>query len=193
MALVLSFEICQESNCSGLSFKELTGTYLSPSNIYGWGGLNPATATATAATLTITIGTTPYIINLFPTFPTTNTGFVFNIPNTSIGLLSGDKLPDQIITFTYSVTIGAGPAAVVYTQTITQAFFCQANCCVNSMFLNLNFECDSCNENIDEALKAHAMLLGLKYSANCGNSTEFNNTLEQLNKLCNNTNCSSCK
>lgn len=190
MSVVLSFEICLESNCSGLSFKETTGAY-SVSNPNGWNAPNDLLSSALTATLTITMTSgTAYVINLFTSsFPTIDTDLVYNIPNTSIGLALGDELPDQIITFTYTVTT----ATDTYTQTITQAFYCQANCCVNSMFLDLDFECTSCdNKDIDDALKAYAMLLGLKYSANCGNSTEFTNTLEQLNKLCGSTNCSSC-
>ena len=193
MSLVLSFEICQESNCSGLSFKETTGAY-SISNPNGWNAPNATIASATAATLTVTMASgTAYIINLFTSsYPTINTSLVYNILNTSIGLALTDTIPDQIIKFTYSVTTGSGLSAVIYTQTIEQSFYCQVNCCVNSMFTDLDFECDSCNKNIDDALKAFAMLQGLKYNSNCGNSDEFNNILSQLNKLCGSTNCSSC-
>ena len=63
-----------------------------------------------------------------------------------------------------------------------------------SMFANLDLDCDGCNEDkMNKALKAYALLKGLIYSANCGNSTYFNNILTQVNKLCLNTNCQNCK
>lgn len=189
MSVVLQFEMCLESNCSGLSFKELTGAY-SISNPNGWNAPNDTIASATAATLTITMASgTAYVINLFTSsFPTIDTDLVYNIVNTDIGLALTDELPDQIVTFLYTVTTPTD----TYTQTISQAFYCQSECCVKSMFLDLDFECNSCGKDIDNALKAYAMLQGLKYSANCGNSDEFENTLAQLNKLCAGSSCTSC-
>lgn len=191
MSVVLSFEICQESNCSGLSFKEITGIYNASSNATGWGAPNELTSDALTAVLTITMASgTIYTIDLFATgnFPSSDTGFIYNISNTDIGLTLTDELPDQIITFLYTVTT----ATTTYTQSIKQSFYCQVNCCVNSMFLDLDFECSSCNKDIDSALIAFAMLQGLKYNSNCGNEDEFNNILAQLNKKCAGSSCTSC-
>ncbi len=191
MSVVLSFEICESSNCNNLSFKETTGAYDVDSNSTGWNTPNTSTDDATGATLTITMASgTSYVIDLFATgnFPTTDTGFIYDIINTDIGLALTDTIPDQIITFLYTVTT----ATDTYTQTIQQSFYCNVNCCVNSMFLDLDFECNSCGKDIDKALEAFAMLQGLKYNSNCGNADEFNNILAQLNKLCVGSSCTSC-
>jgi len=191
-ATILNFNICQGSSCTGLTFSDTTGSFEGGT---ATGYTNAELAAADQAVLTITMADgTIYTIDLFNIipgmgFPSNTSTVEYLIPNTDIGLAIGEQLPDQIITFTYTVHTGA----VTYTQTITQAFYCQVTCCVNTMFLDIDFECASCNNNsMDNALQAFAMLQGLKYSANCGNITEFNNILTQLNKLCSNTNCSSC-
>ncbi len=191
MSVVLSFQICQSGDCSSLQFSELTGAYDAISNLTGWGSPNSLISDALTATLTITLAdSSSYTIDLFATgnFPTTSST-IYDIINTDIGLVVGDVIPDQIITFTYTVTT----ASATYTQTNVQAFYCQAECCVNSMFLDLDFDCDCSKDSIDLALKAYAMLQGLKMAANSGNRTNYNNILAQINKLCANSSCSNCK
>lgn len=192
MAVILSFEICQSGGCDSLIFKETTGIYNATTNPNGWGAPNEATSDATEATLEIELGDgSLYTIDLFATgdFPTTDTTFEYEILPTDIGYSSDDdQIDDQIITFTYTVVTGT----TTYTQVVKQAFYCQAQCCVNTMFINLDFECDCNKDQIDLALKAFAMLQGLKQASACGNATNFTNILTQLNKLCLNTNCSAC-
>lgn len=189
MALQLNFEICQSSNCKTLTFVETTGAY-SASNTTGWGDPNPLIADMTSAVLTITLANgNSYNIDLFASgFPTdTNTEFVIN--NTDIGYVSSDPIDDQIIMFTYTVSDGVD----TYTQNIQQAFYCQVQCCVLSMFTDIDIDCDCSKDKIDNALKSYALLKGLIYNAGCGNSTYFNNLLTQLQKLCLNSNCQNCK
>ena len=142
--------------------------------------------------LTITLASgTSYTIDLLATgdFPTTDTSLEYEINPTDIGYSSdSDQIADQIIAFTYTVTTDTG----TYTQVVSQAFYCQAQCCVNTMFVELDFECDCNQDAIDLALKAFAMLQGLKQASNCGNASNFNNILTQLNKLCANTSCQAC-
>jgi len=194
MGLILNFEICQSSDCTELTFVETTGAYAVTTNENGWGTPNPATAYATSAILTIELSSgNTYSIDLFATgnFPTDDTTFEYLITSSVIGGASGSAIADQIIKFTYTVVDGKGDE---YHQVISQAFYCQAQCCVMSMFANLDLDCDGCNEDkMNKALKAYALLKGLIYSANCGNSTYFNNILTQVNKLCLNTNCQNCK
>jgi hypothetical protein len=98
MSVVLSFEICLESNCSGLSFKETTGAY-SVSNPNGWNTPNDLLSSALTATLTITMASgTAYVINLFTSsFPTIDTDLIYNIPNTSIGLALADEFRSSLL------------------------------------------------------------------------------------------------
>jgi len=196
--LVLNFEICQSSDCSSLTFVETTGLF-SDTNLTGWddgllGSLNPPTSDAVSAVLTITLASgVTYNIDLFATglFPTYDNTLEYTIPNESFGYVTGSAIADQIINFTYTVTLSDDS---VYTQNIQQAFYCQAQCCVMSMFANIDSGCNDCNaDKIEKALNAYALLKGLIYAANCGNSTYFNNILAQVNKLCLNSNCKNCK
>jgi len=189
-AVTLDFEICQSSDCSALTFVETTGVYNATTNPVGWGAPNELTSNATAATLTVTLASgNSYVINLWDVFPTDVATLEYLITNEDIGYTTGSPIDDQIISFLYTVTT----ATATYTQSFDQAFYCQVQCCVLGMFANLNVECDSCSKQIDDALKAYAMLKGLIYSAYCGNSTAFNNILAQVNKLCLNKNCQNCK
>ncbi len=193
MSVVLQFQICQSGGCDSLQFTETTGIYNAISNPNGWGVSNESTSDALSAMLTIVLGNgSTYNINLFATgnFPTSDNTFVYNIINEDIGYVTGDSIPDQIITFTYTVTT----ATTTYTQVVEQAFYCNVQCCVNTMFLDLDFDCSECFSNqLEQALIAYSMLQGLKAASNCGNNSQFNNILTKLNKLCSNTNCSSCK
>lgn len=190
MAVSLQFEICQSSDCSTLTFKETTGAYNSLSNLTGWGSPNETVGAATAATLTVTFASgTAYTINLLTVgFPTADSTIEYEIPGSSIGNSSNSAIADQVITFTYTVTTETS----TYTQTIQQAFYCNAQCCVLSMFADLDVECDCSEDQIANALKAYALFKGLVYAANCGSTNNFNSILAQVNKLCVNSNCTNC-
>lgn len=192
MGLVLNFQICQVNGCSQLQFTETTGIYNAISNPGGYGSPNPLTSDALTAILIITLANgSSYNIDLFATgnFPTSDNTFIYNITNENIGYITSNAIPDQIITFTYIVTT----ASQTYTQTVQQGLYCQVECCINTMFVNLDFGCSECfTHSIENALKAFALLQGLITSANCGSNTNFQNILNQLNKLCAGTGCSSC-
>lgn len=193
MGLVLSTNVCEGSDCGSLIFSETTGLYNAETNPTGYGAPNPSTSDIVSAELVITLANgTSYTIDLFATgdFPTTNTAFEYEILPTDIGYNSdNDQIEDQIITFVYTITTNT---AVKYTQTVVQAFYCQVECCVNRMFLELDLDCDCIKDEMDEALKAYAMLQGLKAAVNCGNNTAYTNILAQLTKLCGTNGCSSC-
>lgn len=194
MAVSLSFSICQGSGCDSLTFKETTGAY-SVTNTGGWGAPNRATSTATIATLTITNPSgTSYELDLFATgdFPTDDTTFEYDIDFTDIGLTAGSKLPDGIYTFVYSVTTVSG-TTVVYTQTVQQAFYCQVKCCVLSMFKELDVTCDCSKDAKIRAIDAYLMLKGIIYSSGSGCSSNFEEDLAILQKICLNSNCTNCK
>lgn len=191
MALQLSFQICQSNTCDALTFVETTGAY-SATNLTGWGAPNVALADATSAILTITLASgNIYTIDLLATtyFPTDNTSFEYALTNSDFGYSDGGKITDQIIKFVYTV-IADGDT---YTQTVYQGFYCQVQCCVYSMFKDLNVTCDSCSQSKTKAIDAYLLLKGLMYSANCGNTTNFNSQLATLQKLCLGSSCQNCK
>ena len=189
--LKISSKICQSSTCDELAFVETTGAY-SVLNQNGWGSPNEDTTDATSATLLITTpGGNEYTIDLFATgdFPTTDTSLEYVIQPTDIGLSAGSKIPDGIYTFLYTVET---PSETL-TSLVYQALYCQVQCCVYSMFKDLNVNCDSCHDKKTKAIDAYLLLKGLIYSANCGNSTYFNSQLTTLQKLCLGSNCKNCK
>lgn len=192
MAVELDFKICQSIDCSTFTFVDTTGSYNSVDNPGGWGSPNEEISDARSANLNIVLSNgNSYNIDLFNTgyFPTTDINFQFDLTNEDFGYLTSSPIDDQIMNFTYTVTT----STETYTCNFQQAFYCQVQCCVMSMFIDIDIECDCSKNKIDTALKAYALLKGLIYSGNCGNKTNFNNILTQLNKICKNSNCKNCK
>ncbi len=190
MSLVLDFNVCQSCSCKVLTFSETTGLQSDINTTgYGDGGsfTNPEVADATAATLTITIGTTDYVIDLYDTFPTSNTEFEFDLTNEDFGYTTGNKIPDQIITFLYKVTIDD----VLYTQAKYFGFTCNSKCCVLSLLKNVDF-CGCSTVGRDNYLTALAIYGGLEAAKDEGNITNFNESLITMKKICNNAGCG-CK
>ena len=194
MAVTLSFNICQSADCKSFVFSETTGEY-SADNTSGWGTPNRDAADAETATLVVT---TPdgddYTFDLFaesPNWPTVDDDQEFVIDITDIGGSAGSKIADGLYLFRYTVTrTTATPFS--YTQQIQQLFYCNAKCAVNKMIAEIDFECDCSVEDINQALKAKAMLYSLELAAACGETDKFDNLLTILDKLTKNTNCNSC-
>jgi len=191
MALQLSFQICQSNTCDALTFVETTGAYNATTNPGGWGAPNATLADVTSVTFTILLASgNSYTLDWTSgDFPTTDTTFEFELTNSTFGYTDGGKIDDQIITFTYTVIANG----TTYTQTVHQAFYCQVQCCVYSMFKDLNVTCDACSQSKTKAIDAYLLLKGLIYSANCGNTTNFNSQLATLQKLCLGSSCQNCK
>jgi len=189
MALQLSFTTCENKSCSSLEFKELTGAY-SVDNPNGWGAPNSVIAGATA-TLKVTLANGNATVLTMDNFPTTDTSQVFTIDAEDIGYSAGDQIPDQIISLLYTVTL-ADTNKVTQTQDV--ALYCQTECCVSKMFLDIDVDCEDCISSLEgNATKAYTLLQGLKFSAGCGNATVFNKTLTYLQKICTYAGCTNCK
>jgi len=192
MALQLSFQICQSNTCDALTFVETTGAYNAISNPNGWGTPNATLGGVTSALLDITLANgNSYTIDLLATtyFPTDNSTFEYELTNSDFGYTDGGKITDQIIKFVYTVIANG----TTYVQTVYKAFYCQVQCCVYSMFKDLNVTCDACSQSKTKAIDAYLLLKGLIYSANCGNTTNFNSQLATLQKLCLGSSCQNCK
>ncbi len=191
MATVLKIDLCQASNCKTLKFYETTGTYTTLTTT-GWGTPNSNLADATAASLTIT---TPAgvenVINLFTNgFPSNIPTFYYPLDSTAIGDTTATAFPDGVYTFTYEVTM---PDEVL-TTTIRKLLYCQAECCVYGMLAAIDDpECDCAKDSMEAAIKAYNLLQGLKHAASCGLVSTFTDLLAVLNRLCNNSNCTTCQ
>ena len=194
MAVILDFNICSSKNCKSIQFTETTGTY-STSVLTGWGSPNDVHTGAEAATLAITPpdGNT-YTINLFTSgYPTNTVNQTVIIPNTSIGFSSGEKLESGWYEFLYTVT---RTTATAFSYTQTKRFFitCQTDCCVAAMFADIaDTECTDCQDDkIDFAMQAYALLEAAKEAGRCGQEDKAENLLALVEKMCNDTNCSTC-
>lgn len=191
MSVDLQFKICTSSNCKKMTFYELTGAF-STSNPGGWGSPNYDTTDAEDATLEITDpdgNTTTLDLTLVtPTFPTTNLSQGYEFTPSDIGSTE-EKFTDGKYTFTYTVSRTSATAFSDY-EVVQQLIYCQAKCCVRSLFAQItDFKCDCKNTKLELALRASALLEGLKYAADCGQEDTFNTILETINSLCDTEDC----
>ncbi len=192
MALIVHESVCQSCNCEELNFSELTGIYNATSNPGGYGSPNVTIDDVTGAILTVILGDgTSYNIDIFTDseeqFPTSDTTDVFTIPNEDIGYITGDKIPDQLITFIYTITFDDGTTS---SSTITKLFSCQTKCCVLSMLKKIDFCCDDCSSTaMNNFIQAWVLYNAMLASAGCADSEEINKQLSILNKICGSSGC----
>ena len=197
MSINLKIEIDVADGCGTITFFEKTGAY-SGGNTGGWGAPNPGTPTATSAKLYITVpgATTPIIINIFPTFPTTNTTTPFVITPALLGYGSATSLPDGIYVIQYVVNgfIVVFDIEFPYSFTTSETFFidCAAQCCVDKMFLALDpCGCKCGDDKLMQAFWAEALLEQAEKAACCGQTDNATTLLAQVNKICKG-NCPTC-
>lgn len=198
MATTIQFKVCQSSNCSSIIFNDITGAYSLGDNPSGYGPPNSVIDGATAQLIitlsngaehTIPALTSPPVF--MAGFPTTDKTKEFIITSEALGYTPGSKIDDQIITIKYQVTLANN---TVLTQIFQEALYCQVNCCVSSMFKDIDVNCIDCmNTKSDTTKQAWIMLQGLKHSAGCSDVKTFNSTLSALKKLCSASGCSNCK
>ena len=187
---VLQFDICQPSGCSSLVFNDLTGAYNDPDNLTGY-GLPNDDITAATASIAITLADGSSYTLAMPDFPTIDKTKEFTINATDLGYSSDEKIADQIIDITYTVTLDGGDKIIQMGQV---GLYCQVKCCVNNMFTDLDVNCVDCIEVAGKAERqAWTMLQGIIFAAECGDVTTFNQTLTQLQKACKNAGCANCK
>lgn len=186
MSLQLNFSICSSGDCSSITFTETTGEYDAVSNVGGWnGGGNGDIADFHYSLIEFYNSDGDLVDSVSYTnefFPTSNDEYTKTLSIT---------LPDGVYTIVYTVQEDEG-SGITHTKTIQQAFWCNIECCVKQMGLDIDVECDCSVDAIAEFNRAYALLKGLQYSAGCGNITRFESILAVLQKICNNSNCSNC-
>jgi len=194
MALGIDFCVTQQPACKYLSFKDETGVYDAVYNTGGYGSPNPNTTDALTATLVVILpdNTTTGTINLFPLNMPDTSGIEIYITNTMLGLGS-DSLPNGIYTWTYTVT-GNNGTDFTATKTIKTFVDCQAQCCVDKMFCQVELStCDCCaNNKLDSALIAQGWLDSANHAFNCGKPKLAKQLLKKVEQLCTLIKCSSC-
>lgn len=187
MALKLRFNVCQAGDCSGVTFTETTGIYDAISNLLGWGTPNVALSSYEYAKIEffldgVLVHTSEFDDNGI--LPSNNDEFSYDIDV---------ALADGVYTIVYTVQIDADTTTDSYSTTIYQSFFCNAKCCVMSMLNDIDVDCDCSEDTIERFNQAYALLKGLEYASGCGNISNFNNILAQINKICANSNCQNCQ
>lgn len=196
MSLQLNFNTCTLSGCSEIKFTELTGLY-SDTNTGGWGSPNPQIGNIYFASIILTApDSTIYTIDIFDAITTYyNNGFeyIFNIP----GL---DNIVDGKWTIKYEIVIRKYIAEnwvyTTYSKTKYFLFFCNSECCVKQMLLDLDLEdckCDSKDIKYSDYIKAWTFLEALKEAAKCGSVSLFTKLKKIVDKLCKNKDCKTCK
>lgn len=194
MAVLLETDASIAENCKKLRFFELTGTYNATTNLTGWGAPNEAIGAALSAELTIlTPAGNSYTFDassvnpFYNSWPTTDDDTYYEVDSSLIGYGTNQKLPDGVYRFTYTVTTTLN----TYTQVIEKLFFCNAECCVQNMVADIDYDCDCSIDKKEKAKQAYLMLVGLKYASKCGQKSYFENLLESINKLCTGD-CTNC-
>jgi hypothetical protein len=186
MSLQLSFNTCITGGCKSIAFSETTGVY-SAINTTGYGDPNPLTSDFNSATLVLTFNDVDYTFDLTSSgFPTSDETKIFVINPSDIG--QTDKISDGIYYLKYTISGDNG----TYFQTGVNAFYCNAECCVNQMLCDIDVDCECSTNKLKEYIKATVLLEQLECAGNSDNVISFNNALTVLNKICKNKDCG-CK
>ncbi len=198
MAVEVDFDICIAPSCAAMTFTELTGAY-SSSNTTGWGAPNSLISSVTNALLQITDPSGGiYTIDLLATtyFPSDNPSFEYTIPLASIGVTTSTIADGNWSFFYYVVGSDAG-GAFVYQTKKNFLFYCNSECCVNTMLTAIEPDACDCNKEnkilIDNYLKATVFLDDLKNAARCYQVELFNDIQDIIDKLCANSGCTNCQ
>lgn len=189
--LTLKINICPSGDCKSLSFSETTGSYNQSYNSSGW----PTFPVGYTATLTITdpnnILTTIDLSDLG--FPTNNPDYTYPISAELLTNNTTGAFADGLYQFTYTA-ISKDDTSIIYSTTARLFIYCNIECCVYKMLADIdNPGCDCETEALEAAIKAYNLLQGLKYAASCGLTNSFNEIYEVLSRLCNNSNCKTCR
>jgi hypothetical protein len=185
--LSISFCYKNSTDCNSILFKESTGAYNSESNDTGWGAPNILIADIQAAVLIITKPDDSQVtIDISSKFPTTNTELIWQITAEDLGYT--DSIEDGLYTITYKLTTDSN--TYIHTSK-TFLYSCILDCQIKKILaesVKYQMNCDDCNsdinENIYNAMKIHALYVGLCAMSGCGTSTiKIKNALENLQTL----------
>lgn len=152
----------------------------------GWGaGTNPTIASVQTAQVVITRPDLTILapINVYPTLPNTD-GIAFEATNQALGYGTG-PIVDGPYNFNYTVTglFNSEPYTVNYNR--TKFLYPSVCCCVSRMAAKVRAQGKKCKDKDREAFSdAWDLLELLKDAVKCGNMTEANEFLLQLQTIC---------
>lgn len=185
---VLNFSICFGGVCDTMTFTESTGAYHVTTNPTGW----ESVPTITTGTVTLSIlfpdEDDAEVVDLEASYPVSNTTNEYSITTDSLGVTS---FPDGVYTITYTVV---ADDATTWTRVKQFCVTCNAECCVDNMFGELDLsDCNCDTKRVQRALLAYATLKALKFAGRVGDTTKFATLLEDVETLCGtDNNCTTC-
>jgi hypothetical protein len=191
-ALELDFTVKQQTSCTEILFTDLTGDY-SDTNPGGWGFPNIQRGFVSVSTLTvITPSGVTYIIDITENV-INDTPIV--ITNDQLGGTANSCMSDGQYYMSWFVL--PFESLTGYTKESYFFFDCGIACKVASLFTNLDLtNCNPCNETltskISNALLAWAYLEALRNAACCGKTELFANILTTLERMVDDSQCTSC-
>jgi hypothetical protein len=193
MALSPKIKICLASDCTTLTFSDITGIYNSQTTVGGYGTPNPEINDFVSANLkVISPSNNEYTIDLFGTgdFPTTNKDLKYTI---NLEDLERTSIEDGYWEFMYTLLDDNNNT---FTYNISYYFYCNSKCCADKMLSKIDltdnlFKKEN-KEKMDTYTQVKVLLASLINSAECFNENNFNNIKKEINKLCKNINCNTC-
>jgi len=193
MALLLK-ECVTSGGCEGFYFFEKTGAYDALLNTTGWGAPNATIASATSAELSVLYAgaTVPVVIDVLPTFPTTNVDAAYYVTAAALGLT---EMPSGLTRVTYTVVAGGS----TYIATSLILFDCELACCVSTELIAAASAvangdcCDECKDSkVHNALFMEAVLEGARAGVCTGQVDAVNANVAYLQTKCGESPCSGC-
>lgn len=185
MALAPKLSLCFEQGCTKIRVNDTTGTY-SLSNTGGWDVPNITFADVVLATVSITLPKSSVPITLNVTTTVQNATIVDNkflldiIDATDLNVT---ELLDGEYTVVYTIV---DLNNIEYTSTFKFFSTCKAACCVEKMKAKFKEWTCGCGEYylIEEYYKAKTLLQNAKYAYACGKTSEANNILDSIERIC---------
>lgn len=175
MALSPTIDLCYSD--SAYTLTDTTGAYDAEDNTGGYGAPNDTGASITSATIVVTYhdGTTD-------TFDVTA-----QIPDSPSGDFDFTDLDIAVMDGIYQVDYTLVGPGGTYEVCIKKAFFPLVTCCVDTLvseIVNKGIHNGEDLVYIHSVLEVHGLLIGLKNAALSMTTTEINNILATINRIC---------
>ena len=204
MALSLQLSSVQSCDCKTITLTDATGPY-SAVNTGGWGSPNQDPTDINCAYLSILLpgDTVPFIKDITSVFTGSADDLdrlIFEVTMQDCGATSADQFSDGIIDLEYHVgttsddpTNGSCTEGTLAHVDMTLPLYCVVQCCILSKIALIPqyYCCDKCNNAyVQYCFDLWMMLKSLQTADVTISSVQFENILEQVQKLCNNEDCS---
>jgi len=192
MALELNFSTCVKNACNNLVIKDTTGIFSGSTNPGGWNGDDNYSLIEGVQTATIQYllpGETEYVI--------------VDVADLLIQAGEEDSIAAGILLVDEDIDIMDGQIHIIYTvqtdatngsplETFTTESYiyslCHVKCCVNKLWVKVAEGCGCCNDSLERAMEATALLEAIKNAA-CGSADLRDKLLAKLQRICKSQKC----